>query len=441
MASYYVRSAAAGAGTGADWANAYTGIFAAVTGKVAGDIFYISADHNETTAGVVQIASPGSAAARCNFYCVDHTGSVPPVSADLRTTALIASSGANAVEIRQGHNYWYGVTFSAGSAANAANMSVGIATTGGGCSNVFKNCKLKLGNTSSSSQIFLGDLLQAVIFIELDNTPMEFGAVGQQILCREVFLRWRNTASAIAGSVPTTLFRATSTGWSVIDMEAIDLSAAGAGKTLIATGQPARYYFRDCKLGASVTVVATPLNPYGNETILVRCDSGDTNYRTEKYQYTGTQTVETTIVRTGGASDGATPIAWKIVTTANSKRSLPFESIPITIWNETVGSAITLTLEGIWGGGAVPTNADIWMDVEYLGTSGFPLGLFATSGTADLLATGSNLTSSSETWGGSTTKFKMSATVTPEEKGPITIYVKAALASSTFYIDPKVTVS
>jgi hypothetical protein len=31
----------------------------------------------------------------------------------------------------------------------------------------------------------------------------------------------------------------------------------------------------------------------------------------------------------------------------------------------------------------------------------------------------------------------MLATFTPQEKGPLTIYVRAAKASSTFYIDPK----
>ena len=81
------------------------------------------------------------------------------------------------------------------------------------------------------------------------------------------------------------------------------------------------------------------------------------------------------------------------------------------------------------------------MDVEYLGTSGFPLGNFATSGAADLLASGTACTSSSASWGGGTSSFKLTATITPQEKGPITVYVKVAKTSSTFYIDPKITLS
>jgi hypothetical protein len=164
---------------------------------------------------------------------------------------------------------------------------------------------------------------------------------------------------------------------------------------------------------------------------------GDTNYRTEKYNYAGTLTTETTIVRTGGASDGTTPIAWKIVTTANSKWEFPFECPPISIWNETVGSAVTVTVQGIWGGGAVPNTDDIWIDCEYLGTSGFPIASKATSSKADGLAAGTGIPAGSGTWGGSTTKFAMAVTITPQEKGPITIYVRAATSSTTFYIDPK----
>ena len=60
---------------------------------------------------------------------------------------------------------------------------------------------------------------------------------------------------------------------------------------------------------------------------------------------------------------------------------------------------------------------------------------------ADILAAGTNTAASSETWGGSTTKFKLAASVTPQMKGPVTVYVKVAKVSSTFYIDPKITLS
>jgi hypothetical protein len=101
---------------------------------------------------------------------------------------------------------------------------------------------------------------------------------------------------------------------------------------------------------------------------------------------------------------------------------------------------VTVTVEAS-GAAHGRSNSEIWIEVEYLGTSGVPLGSFATSGTADQLAAGTPYTASSEVWGGSTTPFKMSVTFTPQEKGPITIRVMAAKASTTFYYDHKPTLS
>jgi hypothetical protein len=45
-----------------------------------------------------------------------------------------------------------------------------------------------------------------------------------------------------------------------------------------------------------------------------------------------------------------------------------------------------------------------------------------------------------EAWGGPTTKFKMQATLSvpqPQKKGYLGIVVRAARASTVFYIDPK----
>lgn len=439
MANIYIYFGAAGAGTGADWTNAYTTLSAALTAKAAGDDFWVAHDHAESTAGAVTLTSPGTAASPCRVICASRSGSTPPVSADLATTATVSTTGANAIGFGgpASATYYYGVTFQSGSAANNASLNVG---TSGGTVLSFKSCGFTLNNTSASSRINLanvsgGNAARAVF----DSCTFTFGSTSQgftaSITDATVLLR----AGSVAGSAPATLFLNMPP---LLTLEGVDLSALGSGKTLFSasSGASGVLLAKDCKLGASVTVASTP-TLIGQETIVLRCDSGDTNYRTEKYTYAGTQTTETTIVRTGGASDGTTPIAWKLITTANSKRYLPFEALPISIWNETTGSAITLTVQGIWGGGAVPTNADIWMDVEYLGTSGVPLGSFASSGTADQLASGTNLAAGSGTWGGSTTKFTLTKQITPQEKGPITVYIKAALLSSTFYLDPKVVIS
>jgi hypothetical protein len=431
VASYYVDSNAAGAGTGADWANAFTTLNGAFSGKAAGDVFYVSHAHAQTQASALTLTSPGTAAAPCFVYCVTSAGSVPPVSADLRTTATITTTGANSITFAAQHTYFYGVGFRAGTGAVTNNIAAATNGTFLFC----ESCNLKkLGTSAATNAMNFGSSQVKIVF---KNTTVEFGSSGDR-LSAGGFFQWTDTANAIAGAtLPGSLFVFGTAG--TVILEGVDLSALGSGATIVtADADYNNFLAKDCKLGASVTLSATPSN-VGNTRSFIRCDSGDTNYRTEKYTYEGTLTTETTIVRTGGASDGTTPIAWKVITTANSKRIYPFEAFPISIWNETVGSAVTVTVE--CRGAAVPNLDEMWMDVEYLGTSGFPLGNFSTTGHADLLATGTACTSSSETWGGSTSSFKLVATVTPQEKGPITAYVKIAKVSSTFYIDPKITLT
>jgi hypothetical protein len=54
---------------------------------------------------------------------------------------------------------------------------------------------------------------------------------------------------------------------------------------------------------------------------------------------------------------------------------LPFEAIPITIWNDSTSAITTLTIYGTTTGGGVPNNDDIWVEVEYLGSALTPAGL------------------------------------------------------------------
>ncbi len=175
---------------------------------------------------------------------------------------------------------------------------------------------------------------------------------------------------------------------------------------------------------------------------MIRSDSGNTNYNQSKIYYLGTQTVETTIVRTGGATDGTTPISWKVTPTANSKWLLPFECIPITIWNSTITpTTFTVTLFGVSTGGSVPDNATVWMDIEGLGTASFPLGTITTTTKASNLAAAGSNSSDSSTWGGGTTPFKIvSSAITMQKVGYLNIYVKVVTSSGTptIYIDPLV---
>jgi hypothetical protein len=428
MANYYVYSSAAGAGTGADWANAFTTLAAALTADAAGDTIYVANDHAESQASAMTLASTGSSAVPCRIICVNRAGSVPPVAADLATTATVTTTGANAITFT-GAFYCYGIGFRSGTGATNAGITINSPAS-------FEACSLhKLGTTGNSGAITIS-VNRVVRFI---NTSVQFGNTGDGIIADGALL-WSNTASAVTGATtPSSLFRA---GGEYVQCEGVDLSALGVGKTLFAAlTVPGNNVLKNCKLGASVTVAAAP-NLRMASILLVNSDSGATNTRNEKHHYAGVLTTETTVVRTGGASDGTTTYAHAIATNANSNWQAPFEGIPFAIWNETTGSAVTLTMHGTWAGGAVPNNNEVWFDVEYPGSATFPISSFATGGLSSVLATATALTSAAaETWGGGTTDFKQSISVTPQMKGWIIVTPKVAVASTTVYIDPKIVVT
>lgn len=439
MASYYVRSGAAGTGTGADWANAYTTLVTALSGKAAGDVFYIAMDHAESGA-TLTLTSPGTNAAPCAFYCVNHAGSVPPVAADL-TTGATFSTTTNGNMTVNGCAYYYGLSLTVGNSTGAPIMTLaGI----GSNSQTWENCTFVMGSTGAGVFQMGSTAGPASVTMRHVNCTFSFSAAAQSIapFCTWMWENKPGSTALLGAQVPTTLLNFT-TGTGIVVLRGIDLSAAGSGKTLVSNGiGHGNVLIEDCKLNASVTVRASSFTAPGSIKVdVVRSDGASTNYRYDSYRYEGALTIETTIVRTGGASDGTTPIAWKIVTTTTPRWHQPFTSPPIAIWNETTGSAITATVEGIWGGGATPLDDEIWIEASYLGTSGFPVASFVNDSKATALTTAANQTASSQTWGGSTTDFKLAVTFTPQKKGWIYVWVKAAKVSSTFYIDPLCTLS
>lgn len=232
-------------------------------------------------------------------------------------------------------------------------------------------------------------------------------------------------------------------------IEGVDLSAANSGNLISnATTGFATYWLKDCKLNAGVSVMPATAQTSGlaaSESYVVRCDSGATNYRQEKHNYAADLITNTSITRSGGATDGTTQISWQITTTANAKWYNNFQSFPITIWNATVGSTVNVTVHATsnLAAGAFPNNNDIWIEVEYLGSASTPLGSFATNTISNVLTTATAYTSDSNTWlnapaGGT---FAMTVAITPQMAGPITVYVRCAKVSTIFYVDPLIVLS
>jgi hypothetical protein len=412
----------------------------ASTWAVAGDFICIGDNSAETQAATITLANTSATP----FYviCHNHSGSYPPTSSDLTTGAtLTTSSTGSTINVSAVAIYMSGVELIASGANGFLNP--GATTSSSAGHQRYKNCKFTL--SGGGQGIFMGSIGASATapYVHTDNCTFSFSSTGAGLFLQAVTWLWENSATALAGSaVPTNLLKGINgtAQHSDVLIRGVDLSPAGSSKNLIGGAFAGRCALLDCKINASVTVSANPFQP--GVVDLINCDSGAVNYRNERHTYAGDLTTETTIVRTGGASDGITPAAGKIVTTANSLIwQYPFEAPPIAIWNETTGSAITVTLYGIWGAGVVPNNDEFWIDVAYLGSTLTPIASLATSGKADILASNAALTSDSSTWGGSTTKFKTSVTITPQQKGYIYVTPKMAKASTTLYYDTKLLVA
>jgi hypothetical protein len=442
MATYYVDSAAAGTGTGADWTNAYTTIGAATTSKAAGDVFYIASTHAESAAAAVSITVAGTLASPQNFYSVDKTAGASPTA--ITAGASIAATGgttANTFNITSGYANFYGITLACGSGASGAtNFFVG--TSNALSRFYFKDCKLRALSAITGTRIRVGLSTSSLVTLAIfDNTQLEFAHSGAGIQVDNInMVEWRNTPTGLLGTAIATVLGPVI---GHITIDSVDLSGATA------LGSPAptnisKTVLKDCKLPATLSLGNPGLR--GSSTTLLRCDTGAGVYRNEHWLYEGALTTETTFVKTGGAQNNGTPYSWKIVTSANSKWATPFIAIPLAVPNSTVGTSITLTLDGLWSsaGSVRPNNDDIWIDATYEGTSGSTAASLATSNKSGPLAANAVLATSAASWGGALTNatpFKMTVTLTPQIAGLVYVIVKAAKVSSTFYIDPLVTVS
>lgn len=389
----------------------------------------------------MSITCPGTSVAPSRVICVNHSsGNVPPASGDESTTATISTTGANSINILAGGAtqfcYYYGITFKAGSGSSAASLTVAATRT------QFENCGFFLSNTSATSGIIIGSSA-GWGDLEFINPVFTFSNVSQAINRRAGRAKFKG--GSIGGSTfPGILINqqsGTETPATWI-FDGFDFSALGSGKTIFGNSATLSQTMQcvNCKINSLATFSNTPIGGAINDLIIT--DTGSNNSRVERYTYGGPLTTETTIVRSGGASDGTTPVSWKIAGNANNKRLVAIETFQIVQWNALVGASHTVTVEVV-NDGTTLTNADIWMEVEYLGTSGFPISSLASTGLANPLATPANLPSSSASWAaGLATPIAqyLQVTITPQMAGLIRVIVRMAKASKTVYVDPLITV-
>jgi hypothetical protein len=320
---------------------------------------------------------------------------------------------------------------------------------------IYDNCDFILNNSSSSSVIYPASSAVNAAWVEWKNCRVKFGSSSQAIsVVSMVNIEGGSVISG--GSTPTYVFSDSTANVFDLVVSGFDFSNFASTVDLIRgsdAGSPGRRIFRNCKMPSSWSgdLISNDQTVQGSRGEMYNCAAGDTNYALWIQDCYGSIKDETTIVRSGGATDGTTSHSWKMVSDADADPKIHILYSPeLFKRNDSVGSSKTVTVEivhdsqGSGGSGAL-TDREAWLEVMYLGTSGFPLGTWISDKAATELTTAADQTSSSATWTttglGTPVKQKLSVTFTPQEAGVFVARVCLAGTSDTVYVDPKLTVT
>ena len=348
--------------------------------------FFVGDDHAESPTAQITFISRGTNAAPVDIICVSHTGSTPPVTADLATTGAISAVGGigNTLYINGALRVVYGLTLDFGSAFGPVGQ-----ISNDNLDKNFESCKFHFTTTSAGSFGFVS------AYARLLNCQFKFGSTGSWIATSGVIEMIGGSLDG-AGSIPTSLIHCLG-GFMLL--RGVDLSAA-TGALVLGGANTTDVVFENCKLNAAATLLNLNSMGYRNNTVtVIESDSAGTNYVAAYADYTGTLTTTAPIMRTAGASNGVTGYSWKMVTTANINRgSDAFPSLPMSIWNPTGSGTVNVTAYGMAFTVAAPTTGDVFMEVDYLGASGSPISSHVTSA-QDYLGTTSLSALSTDTSG------------------------------------------
>jgi hypothetical protein len=377
--------------------NAYTSTWGA-----AGHKFWIADNHAETQAANLTLNQPCLSAAITTAICVDRTAALPPAEANYNTGASISTTGNFNLGIGYSGSaytvYYQGIAFSCGSGSSSSAF---LLLDGIALNYKFVNCSFTMGISTAGSTIQLGSTTTPNTIL-WDNCKAQLAATGQSITLRNTNFEWRNSPSAIQGAtLPTNLFFLSSTNATYVVCRGVDFSAFSGQLVTSSPTNVTPLICEDCKFHANMTRYGASTAGYASSPVItVRCDSGATNYKSTRDEYAGTQTTETSITRVGGATDGTTPSSDKIVTNAQAAFLTPYRMLPLAIWNETIGGNVTVTVYGTVNSASLPNNDELWMDVQYLGSSGSPLASFKSTSKTHPLAAAAAVASDSSTWNG-----------------------------------------
>ena len=402
-----------------------------------GDVVYVDDGHNEAVLlGATAVYIVKGSASRSNplrILCVDKatdTLSTGAIVYDQQTSTYYPTRF-------QDNGYAYGIKFTSGKRMaiysdaqwnfESNNTTVFAIASGGFLSVIYDNSLCIIRNANI-------EFIDSTAHIMSNDAPGYFGWFGGSVVAPK----------GVASLIKTSFNQA-------VQAEICNVNLNPVGNNILFDNSNGAYVcdilFSRCKLPSSPTILSGTINNFADSKIrLHHCSSSNAAYDFYEECYYGTVQDETTIVRTGGASDGVTGISHKMVSSAGTVEFAPSSALgspPITTWN-TATSSKTFTIEVVHDSATALQNDEIWVELEYPADNSSGLGAVASSQCAQL-GTPADIPDSSASW--TTTGMtnpntrKLSVTVTPGKAGPVTAKVYLAKASTTVYVDPLITIT
>lgn len=440
MADYYVKSSTGlDTNDGLSWATAKATVAGVIAIPcLAGDRIFIPASHLETQTTTKTLAFPGTPSQPNQIIAVADDDATT-----LAVGGTIATSASSGVITLNGSYVLQGATIASGSNVQFAQ------TSSPDSAQKLDNCSVYLNGGVSSAAVIVATTNSANASrnkVTFRNFNVRFSHTGQHLEFHQPVI-WQGGKATSTVTGPTYLLRVgSSVRASSALIEGVDLSELSASMSLVSgPTSVGNATFRNCKLpvGWSGGLVSGA-HPLGMRITMHNCDSADTNYRMLVGDYYGQIRSETAVIKTSGATAYSTGFSWVMASNANTSTGLfTLDSDEIFHEVSTAGTLTTISVD-VLTDGVTLTNADAWLDVQYLGTSGVPLGAL-TAGRYTTLSAPTTIPTSTATWNttGLTNpvKQKLSVSFTPRKAGFVHVRVMLARPNTALYVDPLVQVS
>lgn len=438
MTIYYVDDGGDGT-TESSWATADTSIndLDAEYAFVSGDIIYFGHDHvcQAVNAATLTITLPTSG---LPTYFISATQGSSPATYQASTTPQIDTSEGV-----------YGITFDGSFALYGMSLKSGSGITfaldGDEAASVY-NTRFALGNAGTFNTSGDGITYAQNITIDLtaDGTTQRTATVinlgGKTELADLTFVN----AGYRTGVICTAAGRS-------VNISGGDFSGftnATTCEIIGASGIIAPVSFNNCITVSNPTFFTTAYPSAGGEIIFTNCGPENSPTSLVYRNYFGDLVSTTAITRSGGGSVESAACSWLVTTRSVAGEATPFR----TPWSygkvSTTGSK-TFDVY-ITNDTADYTDAEVWLEIESLNTTGEAIFARSSDTRAAITTTASAQTDDvTSTWNGTgptyTYKQKLSVTATVNVAGIFRWRVccgVASIASSRyFYVDPLCTVS